>query len=145
MSWEDLIRRRDGYERLLDRVMSELPETVGKRGDRAIILNPILIHEARRTIITNFKDLAEKLNRDPRHLARFIFKESGKPGVLDNERLMIQGKLSNDELRRLLKLYVKEFVKCPLCGGFDTKIVAEKRLRFLVCEVCGAKNPVRKI
>jgi len=82
LSWEDLIRRREGYEKLLDRVMSELPETIGKRGDRAIILNPILIHEARRTIITNFKDLAEKLNRDPRHLARFIFKESGKPGVL---------------------------------------------------------------
>ena len=145
MSWRELIKEKKGYELLLDRVMSELPESVRRVGDRTLVLNPIIIHEARRTIITNFKDMAEKLNRQPQHLARFIFKESGKPGVLDNERLMIQGKLSNDELRRLLELYVKEFVKCPVCGGLDTKIVSEKRLRFLICEVCGAKSSIRKI
>ncbi|MCL7389060.1 MAG: hypothetical protein LZ173_03885 [Thaumarchaeota archaeon] len=42
-------------------------------------------------------------------------------------------------------MYVKEFVKCPICGGLDTKIIAEKRFRFLLCEVCGAKSSVRKI
>ena len=93
----------------------------------------------------NFKDMAEKLNRDPQHLARFIFKESGKPGSLEGERLIIQGRLMNEEFRRLIELYVKEFVKCPICGGLDTRIVSEKRLRFLVCEICGAKSSVRKI
>ncbi|MCD6536653.1 MAG: hypothetical protein J7K49_06460 [Thaumarchaeota archaeon] len=125
--------------------MSKVPQTIGKVGDRLVVLNPEILHESRRTIIMNFKDMAEKLNRDPQHLARFIFKESGKPGSLEGERLIIQGRLMNEEFRRLIELYVKEFVKCPICGGLDTRIVSEKRLRFLVCEICGAKSSVRKI
>lgn len=143
--WDELIKTRRGYEVLLTKVMSELPQTIGKAGDRALVVNPVLLRESRRTIITNFTDIAKTLNRPPQHLARFIFKESGKPGTLEGERLLLQGRLTNEELRRLLELYVKEFVKCPVCGGLDTKIVAEKRFRFLLCEVCGAKSPVRKI
>lgn len=143
--WDDLIRTRRGYEMLLTKIMSELPQTIGKAGDRALVVNPVLLRESRRTIITNFTDIAKTLNREPQHLARFIFKESGKPGTLQGERLLLQGRLTNEELRRLLELYVKEFVKCPVCGGLDTKIVAEKRFRFLVCEVCGAKSSVRRI
>lgn len=140
-----MIRTRKGYEELLGKVMSELPQTLGKAGDRVLVVNPVILHESRRTIITNFTQIAETLNREPHHLARFLFKESGKPGTLEGERLLIQGKLTNEEFRRLLELYVKEFVKCPVCGGLDTKITAEKRLRFLICEVCGAKSPVRRI
>lgn len=145
MSWEELIRTKDGYLKILEDVMSRVPQTIGKVGDRLVVLNPEILHESRRTIIMNFKDMAEKLNRDPQHLARFIFKESGKPGSLEGERLIIQGRLMNEEFRRLIELYVKEFVKCPICGGLDTRIVSEKRLRFLVCEICGAKSSVRKI
>ncbi len=145
MSWEELIRTKDGYLKILEDVMSKVPQTIGKVGDRLVVLNPEILHESRRTIIMNFKDMAEKLNRDPQHLARFIFKESGKPGSLEGERLIIQGRLMNEEFRRLIELYVKEFVKCPICGGLDTRIVSEKRLRFLVCEICGAKSSVRKI
>ncbi len=145
LSWEERVKTKEGYLKLLDQVMAHLPQTIGKAGDRLIVLNPEILHESRRTIIMNFKDLAEKLNREPEHLARFVFKESGKPGSLEGERLIIQGRLSNEEFRRLIELYVKEFVKCPICGGLDTRIISERRLRFLVCEVCGAKSSVRKI
>ena len=144
-NWIEYVRSRKGYEELLDRILGSLPQDIRKAGDRTIVVNPVILHESRRTIITNFTDIAEALNRDPHHLSKFISKESGKPGTLEGERLLIQGRMTNDELRRLLSLYVKEFVKCPLCGGLDTKIVIEKRLRFLVCEVCGAKTPVRKL
>jgi len=140
-----LIKTKDGYLKILEDVMSRVPQTIGKVGDRLVVLNPEILHESRRTIIMNFKDMAEKLNREPQHLARFIFKESGKPGSLEGERLIIQGRLTNEEFRRLIELYVKEFVKCPICGGLDTRIISEKRLRFLVCEICGAKSSVRKI
>ncbi len=140
-----MIKTKDGYLKILEDVMSRVPQTIGKVGDRLVVLNPEILHESRRTIIMNFKDMAEKLNREPQHLARFIFKESGKPGSLEGERLIIQGRLTNEEFRRLIELYVKEFVKCPICGGLDTRIISEKRLRFLVCEICGAKSSVRKI
>lgn len=145
MSWEELARRKEGYLRLLDEVLSALPRSARGAGDRVIVLNPEILHESRRTMVLNFKDLAEKLNRDPSHLAKFIARESGRPSTIEGERLIIQGRLSLEDLRRLLELYVKEFVKCPICGGLDTKITSERRLRFLVCEICGARNPVRKL
>ncbi len=145
MSWEELIRTKEGYEKILDEVISRLPRSVKSAGDRMVVLNPEILHESRRTMVLNFKDIAEKLNRKPSHLARFIFKESGKPGSIEGERLIIQGRLSNEELRKLIELYVREFVKCPICGGLDTKIISERRLRFLVCEICGAKSSVRKL
>ncbi|MEM1676535.1 MAG: hypothetical protein QW095_01640 [Nitrososphaerota archaeon] len=130
VDWVDLVKTREGYEKLLDNVMGKLPQTLGKIGDRVLVVNPIIYHEAHRTIITNFTQIAETINREASHLARFILKESGKAGIVEGERLIIQG---------------KEFVKCPVCGGLDTKIVAEKRFRFLLCEVCGAKSSIRKI
>ena len=145
MSWEEKIRTREGYLEILDEILSALPRSATGAGDRAIILNPEILHESRRTVVLNFKDMAERLNRSPQHLAKFIAKESGKPSSIEGERLIVQGRLTNEELRRLLELYVREFVKCPICGGLDTRIVAERRLRFLVCEICGAKSPVRKI
>lgn len=144
-NWAEFAKTREGYEFFLDRVVANLPQTFGKVGDRVLVINPVILHESRRTIITNFTSITNTLNREPEHLARFIFKESGKAGTLEGERLLIQGRITNEELRKLLELYVKEFVKCPICGGLDTKIIAEKRFRFLLCEVCGAKSPVRKI
>jgi len=145
LSWEEKIRTREGYLEILDEILSALPRSATGAGDRAIILNPEILHESRRTVVLNFKNMAERLNRSPQHLAKFIAKESGKPSSIEGERLIVQGRLTNEELRRLLELYVREFVKCPICGGLDTRIVAERRLRFLVCEICGAKSPVRKI
>jgi translation initiation factor 2 subunit 2 len=53
--------------------------------------------------------------------------------------------MTDAEIVKLLQLYFREFVRCPVCGGVDTQIVSEKRFRFLVCEVCGAKSSIRKI
>mgnify|MGYP000125262514 CR=1 FL=1 len=139
------ISTKEAYLKLLERVMVEVKSIASKSGDRVLELRPTIMQTAKHTIITNFGHLAETLNRDPQHLARFIFKESGKPGVLEGERLTIQGKLSNEEIKRLLEIYMKEFVKCPVCGGVDTRIEAEKRFRFLQCDICGAKSSVRKI
>ncbi|MEM1583285.1 MAG: translation initiation factor IF-2 subunit beta [Nitrososphaerota archaeon] len=141
----EFAKTREGYQFFLEKVMADLPQTLGKIGDRVLVVNPVIIHESKRTVISNFTNIANTLNREPEHLARFILKESAKAGTIQGERLLIQGRVTNEELRKLLELYVKEFVKCPVCGGLDTRIVAEKRFRFLLCEVCGAKSAIRKI
>lgn len=136
---------RATYEKMLDRVLAKVQMSMTSRGDRSISLTPEIVHEHRQTIIQNYKQLADALGREPQHLARFIFKETGRPGTLDGERAILSGRVSDEELVKLLQLYFKEFVKCPVCGGIDTKIVSEKRFRFLACEICGAKTPIRKI
>ncbi len=136
---------RDVYERLLDMALERVSKTVARAGDRALELRPTLIQGGRNIVLTNLGQIAKTLNREPEHLARFILKETGRAGAVEDDRLNIQGRITPEEVRKLLELYIKEFVKCPICGGIDTKLVSEKRFRFVVCEVCGAKNPVRRI
>ncbi|MCS7094846.1 MAG: hypothetical protein NZ988_03430 [Thaumarchaeota archaeon] len=139
------LRGRASYELLLERVRLQLRTKSSASGEREIALRPSLFHDERRTIVMNFRQLANSLNREPEHIARFVFKESGKPGTLEGDRLILNGKIGDQEFARLLQLYFKEFVKCPICGGIDTQIQREKKFRYLVCEVCGARSPVRKI
>ncbi|HIQ28988.1 MAG TPA: translation initiation factor IF-2 subunit beta [Candidatus Caldiarchaeum subterraneum] len=137
--------KKDMYVRLLDTVLDRVAKSVTKSGDRELVLRPVLIHGGRNVILSNLKQIAEALNREPEHIARFMLKETGRAGAVEEDRLVIQGRITPEEVRRLIELYVKEFVKCPICGGIDTRLVSEKKFRFVVCEVCGAKNPVRKI
>lgn len=139
------IRSKESYLMLLDNLYSRLGSRAGKSGDRAIEIAPTVLHEQKQTVITNFRQIAEAMNREPEHLARFIFKETGRPGTIEKDRLVISGKMADAEIARLLQLYFREFVRCPVCGGVDTQITSEKRFRFLICEVCGAKSSIRKI
>jgi len=132
------------YLELLKRAYKKLPKA-SKSGERELFIKPNIMNLAKNTVITNFSSIASILNRDIEHIARFFFKETGKPGTIEDERLVIHGKIGSEEIRKLLELYIKEFVKCPICGSPDTKIIREKRFRFILCEACGAKSPVRKI
>jgi len=98
-----------------------------------------------RTIIHNFKGIAETLNRPPQHLLKFLAKEMATAGVIDDERAIFQGKFENETLQHLVERYTKEYVICPICKRPDTKIVKEKRLWFLICEACGAKSSIRPV
>jgi len=133
------------YLRLLERAISKVSKDVTMAGDRIIEIKPNLVFDAKNTVLTNLAQIAKSLNREPEHFARFLLKETGRAGAVSDERLTIQGRLTADEMKKLIELYVKEFVRCPVCNGIDTRIVSEKRFRFLVCDACGAKNPVRRI
>ncbi|MDW7977981.1 MAG: hypothetical protein RMH74_04170 [Candidatus Caldarchaeum sp.] len=135
----------DVYVKLLDEVISKVSKRGSVAGDRVLELRPNLVSDTKNTALTNLGQIAKTLNREPAHFARFLLKETGRAGSISGDRLVIQGKMGVDELRKLIDLYMKEFVSCPVCNGIDTRIVSEKRFRFLVCDACGAKNPVRRI
>ncbi|MEM4302704.1 MAG: hypothetical protein QW470_00455 [Candidatus Caldarchaeum sp.] len=139
------IASKEFYMKLLDNVMLKVSRQNSAAGDRVLELKPNLVHDAKNTILTNLGQIAKTLNREPAHFARFLLKETGRAGSISDDKLLIQGKMNLEETRRLIDLYIKEFVRCPVCNGIDTRIVSEKRFRFLVCDACGAKNPVRKI
>ncbi|MCS6784648.1 MAG: hypothetical protein RMI43_05025 [Candidatus Caldarchaeum sp.] len=136
---------KDFYLMLLDNALSKASKQISSVGDRVLEVRPHLVIDAKNTVLTNLGQLAKTLNREPAHLARFLLKETGRAGSISEDKLLIQGKMTHDEAGKLIDLYVKEFVKCPVCNGIDTRIVSEKRFRFLVCDACGAKNPVRRI
>ena len=133
-----------GYEKLLERARSQIPEVASKR-ERLELPRLLYSVVGMRTIVHNFKEIAEALNRDPRHLLKFLTREMATAATMQQSRVILQGKFSRDTFERLIQRYMEQFVTCPVCKRPDTKIVKEKRLSFLVCEACGAKSSVRQL
>jgi translation initiation factor 2 subunit 2 len=133
-----------GYEDLLKRARSQIPEVVSKR-ERLELPRIILSVIGMRTMVYNFKEIADALNRHPQHLLKFLTREMATAATMQEARVIFQGKFSRETLERLIQRYMESFVVCPVCKRPDTKIVKQKRLSFLVCEACGAKSSVRQL
>jgi translation initiation factor 2 subunit 2 len=132
------------YEELLKRARSKLPE-VGVKSER---LELPRLHYARigmRTVIYNFKEVADALNRNPQHLLKFLSGEMATAATAQGSRVIFQGKFSEDTFERLIQRYMEAFVLCPVCKRPDTRIVKEKRLSFLVCDACGARSSIKQL
>jgi translation initiation factor 2 subunit 2 len=132
------------YEELLKKARSQIPEIASKRERLEL---PRLHHSVvgMRTIIYNFKEIADLLNRDPQHILKFLTRETATAATIQESRAIFKGKFSQETLQRLLQRYMETFVVCPVCKRPDTKIVKEKRLSFLVCEACGARSSVQQL
>jgi len=132
------------YEELLERARSKIPEVVSKRERLEL---PRLLHSTigMRTVIHNFREVADALNRDPQHLLKFLTGELATAATMQESRVLFQGKFSRETLEKLIQRYIASFVTCPVCKRPDTRIVKEKRLLFLVCEACGAKSSIKQL
>lgn len=98
-----------------------------------------------RTTISNFKDVADIVNRDPQHILKFLTREMATAATYHEGRAIFQGKFPRDTFERLLQRYMEEFVVCPVCKRPDTTISKEKRLAFLVCNACGARSSIKQL
>jgi len=132
------------YKEMLKRARAHLPPRVLER-KRFEIPPPRGSTIGMRTILYNYKEICDTLNRDPRHVLKFLSKEMATAGTINGARAIFQGKFRGDTLERLIKRYVDEFVTCPVCKLPDTKIVKERRLSFLICDACGARSSIRSV
>ena len=133
-----------GYEDLLKRARSQCSE-VGSKRERLELPRLQYARIGMRTVIYNFKEVADALSRDPQHIMKFLTGEMATAATAQGSRVIFQGKFSEDTFSRLIQRYIEGFVNCPVCHLPDTKIVKEKRLSFLVCDACGAKSSVRQL
>ncbi|MEA2090304.1 MAG: translation initiation factor IF-2 subunit beta [Thermoproteota archaeon] len=132
---------RTDYKELLKRAYSQVsPEAQEQERFEVPQVNSSII--GMRTIVQNFKKIADTLNRDPQHLLKFLAGELATATDFDGTRARFKGKFATRTIQQLIKRYVENFVICPVCGRPDTKIVKEKRFYFLVCEACGAKSSI---
>lgn len=132
------------YVELLKRARSQFPDVVLK-SERLEIPR---LHYARigmRTVIYNFKEVADALDRDPQHLLKFLTGEMATAATVQGSRIIFQGKFSEDTFGRLIQRYLESYVVCPVCKRPDTKLIKEKRLSFLVCQACGAKSSIKQL
>ena len=114
----------DKYEDLLERAIDQLPPEVFEH-KRFKIPKAYSDIQGNRTFIKNFKDVAEGLNRDPQHLLKFLMRELGTAGNIED--------------------YVDKYVICHECNRPDTRIIREGRIFLLKCAACGATAPLKSL
>lgn len=130
------------YERLLQRALSMIPQKSSK-WDRFEMPKSQILVVGSKTIISNFKDIADALNRDPKHLFQFLLHELGTAGAIEEGRAVLHGKFAKTSIDSLVERYTKMYVLCPVCSKVDTELKKEGRITMIVCGACGAVSPAR--
>jgi len=99
--------------------------------------------EGKKTILTNFLQIASHIRRKPEHFQKFILRELATSGNIEGDRLILNNKIPSAKINSKIEDYVKEFVLCKECKKPDTELIKEDRLTFIHCLACGAKHSVR--
>ncbi|MBD6955619.1 MAG: translation initiation factor IF-2 subunit beta [Thermoplasmata archaeon] len=129
------------YESLLKRAREKVIPVVHS-GERFQLPEADIIIEGKNTIFRNFMDFCKKMDRDPQHFSKFLFRELGTAGTIQGERLIFKGKVSLADIKDRINQYIKTYVLCYECGSPDTILKKEDRIEILVCKACGAIRPV---
>jgi translation initiation factor 2 subunit 2 len=129
------------YEDLLKKAKSNLPKK--QSGGRFEIPRPLVQQSGKQTYIRNFSDIAKTLRREPKQIAKYLFKELAIPGAIKGNELVLQAKINSFMIEQRLRDYVKEFVICHECEKPDTNIIEENGITFIKCEACGARRSFR--
>ena len=133
----------ENYEKLLDDAYKTVKSVAGVTGERFEIPKIKGHFEGKKTILTNFFQIADYIRRNPEHFQKFILKELAAFGTVDGDRLILNIKVPSSKINQKIEEYVKEFVLCKECKKPDTEIIKQDRLTFIHCLACGAKHPVR--
>jgi translation initiation factor 2 subunit 2 len=130
------------YEQLLNDAYKKIKKVEGS-SERFEIPKAEGHFEGKKTIITNFFQIASHLRRNPEHFQKFILKELATSGQREGERLVLNNKIPSEKINQKIEQYAKEFVICRECGKPDTELMKEDRFMFIRCMACGAKHSVR--
>ena len=131
------------YEYLLQRLYQRLPIR-GSKASRFELPRLVIERVGTKTMIRNFRQLTSIMRRQPRIVMRYLLKELGTSGNYDDESgiLTINAKVSSATLNNLISRFVRTYVLCPTCGAPDTRLEKRGKAWILICEACGAEQPV---
>lgn len=132
----------DDYLEMLRRARSNISSQETKRFEVPQAATQLA---GRQTVLKNLFELAKALRREPKHIARYMFKELAVPGEIRGNELYLQGKFPSSLVGKKIDEYVKEFVLCHECSKPDTIVQKAERIEILKCEACGARRPLRAI
>ena len=128
------------YEDLLDRAFEKL---AGRRGSGEVFEMPkaeVLVIGGK-TVVQNFRSIANVLNRDEELLKRYFMKELNVPGSVNEAgQLELKGKFNPSAVNQLLVMFVERYVKCSTCGSIHTRLIKKGKVFVLRCDACGAET-----
>jgi translation initiation factor 2 subunit 2 len=132
----------EDYEQLLNEAYEKI-KPISNSGERFEIPKAVGHFEGKKTILTNFYQIADHIRRNPEHFQKFMLKELAASGQKEGDRFVLNMNVPSAKINQKVEQYVKEFVLCKNCGKPDTELVKEDRMAFVKCLACGAKHSVR--
>lgn len=132
----------DDYSALLKRARAKVPEKVGT-GERFVMPTMDILQEGKQTVVRNMDEVLDRLNRKSDHLVPILLRELGTAGSYEDGRLVLQAKVSEENLNSRLTKYVETYVICGECGRPDTHLVKEERTTIVKCDACGGHRPIK--
>jgi translation initiation factor 2 subunit 2 len=126
------------YDALLNRGKEELPENVESH-NRFEVPAAKVNQLGKKTILTNFGDICNRLNRDADVVAKYLLRELGTAGSRTEGRITLNGSFQAQDINAVIGKYVESFVRCKVCHLPDTRLLKEGKQAFIRCEACGAK------
>ena len=138
-------KKRDLFMDYIEMLKRARASVVSRDTGRFEVPAPVVMPAGRQTTVRNFLDIAKAVRREPKHIAKYLFKELAVPGEIKGAELFLQGKFPSSILARRVDDYIKEFVLCHECSKPDTLVQKADRYEFLKCEACGARRPLRQL
>lgn len=132
----------DDYMSLLNKAEGAFSDSTEVQS-RLKIPEPDVILEGKVTIVRNFQDIAELINRPAKNIMKHFTRELGIGVAQDGRRLIINKKVDANTIQLKIKEYMESYVICYECGSPDTEIQRIGRVDVLVCKACGAQHSVK--
>ncbi len=131
----------EDYDTLLKRARANLPEKVTKH-ERFKVPDADVFLEGKTTVLRNFEDITNAINRDTQQVLAYLLRELGTAGTIDGRRAVFKGRVNPGQIEDRIRGYVDTYVLCSECKRPDTRIEKEGRITILECDACGAHRPV---
>ncbi|MFB6112520.1 MAG: translation initiation factor IF-2 subunit beta [Halodesulfurarchaeum sp.] len=130
------------YDEQLERALDEKPDISGDE-NRFEVPDPDVRAEGNQTVFENFQSILSRLDREERHLLKFLQDELGTSAQIDERgRARLTGEFSQRRVGDVIDDYVDTYVLCPECGLPDTSVTNEQGAELLECSACGARSSV---
>ncbi len=128
------------YSELLKKAKSSVKSREERK--RFQVPNPEVIYEGKLTIIKNFREIVDTINRDQEHIFKYLLKQFGLSGEVTDGRLILKGKSLEANIHKAIQEYLRTYVQCYECGNYDTELVRQNRNEIVKCKACGAERPL---
>jgi Translation initiation factor 2, beta subunit (eIF-2beta)/eIF-5 N-terminal domain len=130
---------------LVDRFHIQYTEITGLSDSgksKTIIKRPEIDIKNKKTFINNFTAICENMNRDVEVVADYIKNELQVKVSISKNGLVIHATYKKDAIFNVIKSYLTKYVQCSLCKSDNTVIKKIKRITYLICGNCHARNSV---
>jgi hypothetical protein len=100
------------YDELLKKACAQMPEVSAKR-ERLELPRLYVNTVGMRTIISNFKDVADALDRDPQHILKFLTRRNGYRSNFSRFKSNFPRKISRGQFRTVTTKVFRELCNLP--------------------------------